>query len=57
MMYEREITTMNAKEKPIANWNIFDDVIVFQEHNQVCVVKCHEDKDCEFYSFILHENF
>ena len=44
MIYEREITTENAREKPIANWNVFGDVIVFQECNQVCMVKCYKKK-------------
>ena len=29
MIYEREITTKTARQKPIANWNVYEGVIVY----------------------------
>ena len=52
-IYEREIRTNDALKKPIANWNIFGDVFVFQELGELCMVKCYSDKNCEFYKFVL----
>jgi len=54
-IYEREIRTDADFKKPIANWNIFGDVFVFQELNnsELCLVKCYPDKNCEFYKFML----